>query len=170
MGTGIADAPWSRHQRKASYLDEAQCKSRRGRGFSAISTLVARLMRGYCGHFLSMAKGLLKFGTAMAVSAGLGMAGLGLASGTAQAEPGPVPLYHWCPGDFWDPGWGDNWEGGACHDDFHRDMDGWDHSRDWRPDQGPGWQGGDRGGDNRQWQPGGDPGRDHGGQPWWPGH
>ncbi|MDT5187491.1 MAG: hypothetical protein QOI29_5649, partial [Mycobacterium sp.] len=66
MGTGIADAPWSRHQRKASYLDEAQCKSRRGRGFSAISTLVARLMRGYCGHFLSMAKGLLKFGTAMA--------------------------------------------------------------------------------------------------------
>src|ERR1700758_4190748 len=91
-----------------------------------------------------MAKGLLKFGTAMAVSAGLGMAGLGLASGTAQAEPGPVPLYHWCPGDFWDPGWGDNWDGGNCHDDFTRDMDGWDRSRDWRPDwradQGPGWQ------------------------------
>jgi hypothetical protein len=84
-----------------------------------------------------MAKGLLKFGTAMAVSAGLGMAGLGLALGNAQAAPGPVPLYHWCPGDFWDPGWGDNWEWGGCHDDFHRDMDGWDHSRDWRPDQGP---------------------------------
>jgi hypothetical protein len=38
----------------------------------------------------------------MAVSAGLGMAGLGLALGNAQAAPGPVPLYHWCPGDFWD--------------------------------------------------------------------
>jgi hypothetical protein len=106
----------------------------------------------------------------MAVSAGLGMAGLGLASGTAQAEPGPVPLYHWCPGDFWDPGWGDNWEWGACHDDFHRDADGWDHSRDWRPDQGPGWQSwGDHGGND--WRPDNrGPGGDHGGQPWWPGH
>jgi hypothetical protein len=114
-----------------------------------------------------MTNGFLKFGTAIAVSAGLGIAGLGLASGTAQAEPGPVPLYHWCPGDFWDPGWGDNWEWGGCHDDFHRDMDGWDHSRDWRPDRDDrGWQPwGDRGGDFR--------GPDHGpggGQPWWPGH
>jgi hypothetical protein len=109
-----------------------------------------------------MTKGLLKFGTAIAVSAGLGMAGLGLASGTAQAEPSPLPLYHWCPGDFWDPGWGFNWDGGVCHDDFHRDADDWDHSRDWHPDQGPGWQ------------PWGNHDRDDrgpgGGQPWWPGH
>ena len=106
----------------------------------------------------------------MAVSAGLGMVGLGLASGTAQAEPAPVPLYHWCPGDFWDPGWGDNWDGGNCHDDFTRDMDGWDRSRDWRPDQGPGWQPwGDQGRGN--WGPDDrGPGGDRGGQPWWPGH
>jgi hypothetical protein len=105
-----------------------------------------------------MKRRIIGFATTMLVSGGLGVAGLGLASGTAQAEPsfGFAPLYHWCPGDFWDPGWGDNWESGGCHDDFHRDMDGWDHSRDWhadqRGDQGQ-WQRGDQG----QWQP------------WWPG-
>jgi hypothetical protein len=75
----------------------------------------------------------------MLVSGGLGLAGLGLASGT-QAEPGfgSPPLYHWCPGDFWDPGWGFNWDGGVCHDDHHRDADAWDHSRDWNGP--PPWQ------------------------------
>jgi hypothetical protein len=104
--------------------------------------------------------------TTALVTGGLGLAGLGLASGIAQAEPGPLPAYHWCPGDFWDPGWGDNWEGGGCHDDFHRDADGWDHSRDFRPDFGRGWQG-DHGGD-RGWP--GDQGGDRGGpwQPWQP--
>jgi hypothetical protein len=109
----------------------------------------------------------------MLVSGGLGLAGLGLASGT-QAEPGfgSPPLYHWCPGDFWDPGWGFNWEGGGCHDDFHRDSDGDNHDRDWRGDQrgDPGqWQRGDQGqwqrGDQGPWQRG-----DQGpGQQWWPG-
>jgi len=41
-----------------------------------------------------------------------------------------VPRYHWCPGDFWHPEWGFNWDGGTCHDDHHRDIDGGDHSRD----------------------------------------
>ncbi|MDT5131318.1 MAG: hypothetical protein QOE41_629 [Mycobacterium sp.] len=79
----------------------------------------------------------------MMVTSALGLAGLGLASGSAQAVVGPVPDYHWCPGDFWHPEWGNNWDGGVCHDDFHRDMDGNDHTRDWgvqdrgRDDRGP---------------------------------
>lgn len=35
--------------------------------------------------------------------------------------------------EFWHPEWGNNWDGGVCHDDFHRDMDGNDHTRDRRP-------------------------------------
>ena len=33
----------------------------------------------------------------------------------------PLPDYHWCPGQFWDPGWGNNWEWGRCHDDGYFD-------------------------------------------------
>jgi hypothetical protein len=60
---------------------------------------------------------------------------LGLASGTAQAEPpfGPPPLYHWCPGEFWHPEWGFNFDWTTCHDDFHRDIDGDNHDRDFHP-------------------------------------
>ena len=43
---------------------------------------------------------------------------LGLASGTAQAMPPPVPTdhHHWCPGDRWNDGWGpyQNWNN--CRD------------------------------------------------------
>ena len=53
------------------------------------------------------------------LTAGLGLAGLQAA--TAQATPAPLPDYHWCPGQWWDPGWGFNWDGGRCHDDFYRD-------------------------------------------------
>ena len=63
------------------------------------------------------------------ITAGLGLAGLG-ASTSAQALPGPFPAYHWCPGDYWDAGWGNNWDWGNCHDDHHRDIDGDDRSRD----------------------------------------
>ncbi|EUA33179.1 hypothetical protein I553_7587 [Mycobacterium xenopi 4042] len=35
-----------------------------------------------------------------------------------------MPDYHWCPGQFWDPGWGPNWDWDDCHDDHHRDIDG----------------------------------------------
>jgi hypothetical protein len=66
--------------------------------------------------------------TAM-MTAGLGLAGFGAAA-NAQAQPGPHPTYHWCPGDDWHPEWGNNWDAGTCHDDHHRDIDGWDHSRD----------------------------------------
>jgi hypothetical protein len=87
----------------------------------------------------------------MLVSGGLGLAGLGLAAGTAQAEPRFAPLYHWCPGEDWHPEWGFNFDWGTCHDDHHRDSDGWDRSRDWGGDQG-GDRGGDRGGPP-PWQP-----------------
>jgi spermidine/putrescine-binding protein len=48
------------------------------------------------------------------VAAGLGLAGLTAAT-DAHAQPGPLST--WCPGDFWDPGWGNNWDFGRCHDD-----------------------------------------------------
>jgi hypothetical protein len=70
--------------------------------------------------------------TAAAV-AGLGLVGLGAAT-DAQAKPGPFP--QWCPGEFWDPGWGDNWDRGGCHDNF-------------RGRGGPGWDRDHRGFDNR---------------------
>jgi hypothetical protein len=60
--------------------------------------------------------------SAVVMSAGLGLAGLGAAA-VAEAQPAPLPDYHWCPGQFWDPGWGPNWEGGQCHDDHWRDHD-----------------------------------------------
>jgi hypothetical protein len=50
------------------------------------------------------------------VSLGLGLAGLGAAA-VAEGQPMPFPDYHWCPGQYWDPGWGDNWDWGRCHDD-----------------------------------------------------
>jgi hypothetical protein len=71
------------------------------------------------------------------LAAGLAMAGLGTAAGTAQADIGPFPEYHWCPRQPWDPGWGFNWDGGVCHDDHHRDNDAGDHSRDWWGGDGP---------------------------------
>jgi hypothetical protein len=58
------------------------------------------------------------------IAAGLGLAGLTAAT-DAHAQPGPLPT--WCPGDFWDPGWGNNWDWGGCHDNF-------------RPGWGPGPQ------------------------------
>ena len=79
------------------------------------------------------------------MGAALGVAGVGAAV-DAQAQPAPLPDYHWCPGEWWDPGWGDNWEWNACHDDHHRDLDGYDHSRDWggpgpdRPWDRPPWE------------------------------
>ncbi len=54
------------------------------------------------------------------MTAGLGLAGLGVAAVT-QAQPAPFPDYHWCPGQWWDPGWGANWDGGRCHDDHWYD-------------------------------------------------
>jgi hypothetical protein len=46
----------------------------------------------------------------------LGLAALGLAGGTAEASP--VPTYHWCPGNPWDPSWSPvlDWNWNQCHD------------------------------------------------------
>ena len=84
-----------------------------------------------------MKKEILRAATAVVISSGVGLTGLGvgIGIGTAGAEPAPVPMYHWCPGDFWDPLWGFNWEGSVCHDDWHRDIDGDRHDRDWHPDR-----------------------------------
>lgn len=54
------------------------------------------------------------------ISAGLGLAGLATAA-VAQAQPAPLPDYHWCPGEYWDPGWGFNWDHGRCHEDHWYD-------------------------------------------------
>ena len=59
--------------------------------------------------------------------------GSGVASGHASPEVGSLPDYHWCPGDFWRPEWGFNWDRGVCHDDHHRDIDGFSHDNDWWP-------------------------------------
>ena len=58
----------------------------------------------------------------LVITAGLGLAGLGVAA-VAQANPLPGLDYHWCPGQWWDPGWGDNWDGGRCHDAHWYDME-----------------------------------------------
>jgi hypothetical protein len=80
-----------------------------------------------------------RIATTVVLSGGLGLAGWGLGGGIAQAQPlAPFPTYHWCPGDYWDPGWGNNWEGGSCHDDHHRDVDFDNHDRDYWGDDGPG--------------------------------
>jgi len=67
-------------------------------------------------------KNIIRVAAATAITtAGLGLAGLGAAS-VAQAFPGgPMPDYHWCPGQFWDPGWGNNWDQTRCHDDNYFD-------------------------------------------------
>jgi len=69
-----------------------------------------------------------------------------------------MPAYHWCPGQWWDPGWGNNFDWGRCHDDFYfdgepHDRDHWHGYGDWHPDGpgGPGWDHDHPGG----WGPGG---------------
>lgn len=90
----------------------------------------------------------MKILVGIAASAAIAAGGLGLAA-TANAVPTlPAPTYHWCPGEFWNPIWGFNWEFGECHDDWH--------DRDWRGDRGA-WHDHDRGGDwrghDRDWRP-----------------
>jgi hypothetical protein len=59
------------------------------------------------------------------------------AAAVGQAQPAPFPDYHWCPGQWWDPGWGANWDGGRCHDDHWYDGEGRDqghwHNGPWNP-------------------------------------
>jgi hypothetical protein len=58
----------------------------------------------------------IRLSTAVLAGAGLALSAFGLAVGTAQAAPAPAPTYHWCPGDRWDQGWGNNWDWNHCHD------------------------------------------------------
>ena len=75
--------------------------------------------------------------TIFGIAVALGLAGAGAAT-EAQAQPGPFP--QWCPGEFWDPGWGNNWDWGSCHD-WHGGPGGWDRRPGWDNDHpgGPGW-------------------------------
>ncbi|QCH21993.1 hypothetical protein [Mycobacteroides salmoniphilum] len=102
----------------------------------------------------------MKILVGIAASAAIAASTLGLAA-TADAAPAlPAPNYHWCPGEFWNPIWGFNWEFGECHDDWHRDRDGDWHDRDWHGDRDRGdWHDhdhdrGDWGrGHDRDWRP-----------------
>jgi hypothetical protein len=60
----------------------------------------------------------LRLCTTVLAAGGLGLSALGLATGIAQAAPAPAPAFHhhWCPGDRWDPGWGNNGDWNNCHD------------------------------------------------------
>jgi hypothetical protein len=111
---------------------------------------------------------IMKAAAAVVMATGVVLTGLNAAGGIARAEPVPVPMYHWCPGEFWFPGWGFNWEWSTCHDDWHRDIDGDWHDRDWHPDYGDHDWHPDH---DRDWHPDyGDhdwhPDHDHD-QPWW---
>ncbi|WP_077088640.1 hypothetical protein [Mycobacterium rhizamassiliense] len=85
----------------------------------------------------------------------LGLAGVGVAS-DVQAQPGPFP--QWCPGEYWDPGWGNNWDWNGCHDWRGGPPGGWDRGPGWNPPGpagGPGW--GPGGPPPPGWGPGGPP-------------
>ncbi|HUH72594.1 MAG TPA: hypothetical protein VLZ05_29380 [Mycobacterium sp.] len=46
--------------------------------------------------------------------------------------------YHWCPGDQWNPGWGNSWDWNACHDwDDNYGPAGWGPAPRWAPPQPP---------------------------------
>jgi hypothetical protein len=103
------------------------------------------------------------------------------AASVAEAQPaGPLPDYHWCPGQFYDPGWGNNWDWNRCHDDFYgdgdpHDRDHWHGQGDWHGDngwdngRGPGWDNG-RGPGGPGWDNHGGPGWDNHGGPGWDNH
>jgi hypothetical protein len=64
-----------------------------------------------------MKRGIAGLATTLLVSGGLGLAGLGLAAGTAQAVGGP---YHWCPGQpmnnpYYPAGRDLTWDMTVCH-------------------------------------------------------
>jgi hypothetical protein len=56
--------------------------------------------------------------TGVLAAGGLALSAFGWAGSIAQAAPVPAPRYHWCPGEKWDPAWGnnDNWDWNQCHD------------------------------------------------------
>ncbi|WP_074245949.1 hypothetical protein [Mycobacteroides abscessus] len=79
------------------------------------------------------------------ITAALGAVATGGITAAAEAAAAPMPTYHWCPGEFWNPIWGLNISWNECSADgiLDRDRpDGWraDDGRDkWgkRADGGP---------------------------------
>lgn len=63
--------------------------------------------------------------------AGLGLAGMGVAS-LAAAQPAPLQGCHWCPGQLWDPACGANRDQTRCHDE---------HLNDGEPQDAAHWHG-----------------------------
>ncbi|WP_238963610.1 hypothetical protein KN248_002860 [Mycobacterium paraintracellulare] len=54
------------------------------------------------------------------VSSGLALSALGLAGGPG-AQAAPAPTDHWCPGEPWNPAWGNvlDWDWNRCHEWQH---------------------------------------------------
>jgi hypothetical protein len=111
-----------------------------------------------------------RIAAATAIASGLGLAGVGAAS-VAEAMPmAPLPDYHWCPGQWFDPAWGNNWDGGRCHDDGFFDGEPRDGGH-WHGN-GP-WNGGGGGWDNHGpngWDNHGNNGGDNHGPNGWDNH
>jgi hypothetical protein len=109
--------------------------------FTAVSKIVDSTLEGNAGNVfrdIRTVKPIKRIATTVVLSGGLGLAAWGLGDVVAEAMPmAPMPTYHWCPGDRWDPGWGNNWYGDGCHDDHHRDMDYDNHDHDYWGDNGP---------------------------------
>jgi len=82
----------------------------------------------------------LRLSTGALAAGGVAMSLFGLTSGTAQAAPAPAPMYHyhWCPGDQWNQGWGNNWDQNGCHDwDDDAGPAGWGAPPQWAPPPPP---------------------------------
>ena len=124
--------------------------------------MLAKGLQGAVEWYHGAVINIKEIAAAAAITAGLGLAGVG-AAGIAEAQPaGPLPDYHWCPGQFYDPGWGNNWDWNRCHDDFYGDGDPHDQGH---------WHGqGDWHGDDRGWDNGRGPGWDNHGGPGWDNH
>jgi hypothetical protein len=60
----------------------------------------------------SMKVGIAGLATTLLLSGGLGLAGLELGAGTAEAAVGP---YQWCPGQPLPQNQQPNWDMGVCH-------------------------------------------------------
>jgi len=67
---------------------------------------VLRVWLDGAGWYHGLVINIKRIAAATAIATGLGLAGVGAAS-VAEAMPmAPMPDYHWCPGQWWDPGWG----------------------------------------------------------------
>jgi hypothetical protein len=110
----------------------------------------ANRQKGFCVHSqggilrgmnTNTQKSWLRLCTGVLAAGGVALSTLGLAAGTAQAAPPPAPTYHhhWCPGDRWDQGWGNNWDWNNCHDwdDYYGGPAGYGPPPPWAPPPPP---------------------------------